>query len=229
MHEFSATNLFFSVVAHECSDTMYCRNCKWSNYCFGCIWLVNQKYCIFNKQYTKDEYEKEVAKVITRMQATWERWHFLDPIVSPFSYNVTLAQETYPLTKEEALARWCKRQDKEYPINVPEGIEKIDASELPKEIGQVDDTVLDKALICEVSGKPFRIIKPELEFYRKHALPLPTKHPDVRHQERIAKRPGRELYLRTCDKTWEEILSVYPQSVPFEVYSQSAYEKEVYG
>lgn len=30
----------------------------------------------------------------------------------------------------------------------------------------------------------FRIIKPKLDFYRKHGISLPTKHPDIRHTER---------------------------------------------
>jgi hypothetical protein len=47
-------------------------------------------------------------------------------------------------------------------------------------------------------------------FYQKHNLPLPRKHPDVRNEERMGRRPGRTLYLRTCDKTGEKMISVYP-------------------
>ncbi|MDP2670454.1 MAG: hypothetical protein Q8O99_06085 [bacterium] len=52
-----------------------------------------------------------------------------------------------------------------------------------------DDSIINKIILCEVSQKPFRIIKQELEFYRKHDLPLPRKHPELRHQERLAQRP----------------------------------------
>jgi len=45
----------------------------------------------------------------------------------------------------------------------------------------------------------FRIIKEELEFYRKHNLPIPRKHPDDRHKQRISLRLPRKLYTRTCD------------------------------
>jgi hypothetical protein len=37
---------------------------------FGCIGLRNQQYCILNKQYTKEEYEKTVALIIEHMQQT---------------------------------------------------------------------------------------------------------------------------------------------------------------
>ena len=105
----------------------------------------------------------------------------------------------------------------------------IQASDLSGLISEVDDDIANKIILCEVSGKPYRIISQELEFYRSHHIPLPRKHPDVRHQERLDKRPGRTLYLRTCDKTGEEMISVYPQESNLKVYSQLAYQKEVYG
>jgi hypothetical protein len=55
------------------------------------------------------------------------------------------------------------------------------------------------------------IQKAELEFYRKHNLPIPRKHPDMRHEERMKLRPGRTLYLRTCDCCGKEMLSVYAE------------------
>jgi hypothetical protein len=55
-------------------------------------------------------------------------------------------------------------------------------------------------VICEVSGKPFRIIKQELEFYRKHNLPIPHRHPDVRHTDRMKLRNPRKLRDRKCNK-----------------------------
>jgi len=90
--------------------------------------------------------------------------------------------------------------DQEYPINIPKDAKLIQAKDLPQDISVIGDDILDKVLICEVSGKPFRIIKPELEFYRKHNLPLPHRHPDVRHMERMALRNPRKLFDRKCDK-----------------------------
>jgi len=50
-----------------------------------------------------------------------------------------------------------------------------------------------------VSKKPFRIIKEELDFYRKYNLPIPRLHPDQRHLERMKLRNPRNLYTRICD------------------------------
>jgi hypothetical protein len=144
------------------------------------------------------------------MQKTWERGEFFHPSLSPFSYNETIANIYYPVDKSQASVLWYARQDKDYQINIPDNMERIETHLLPFSIEEVDDSILNKAIICEVSWRPFRLQKAELEFYRKHKLPIPRKHPDVRHEERMKIRPGRTLYLRTCDKCKKEILSVYP-------------------
>ncbi|MEI8092151.1 MAG: hypothetical protein WCG98_08400 [bacterium] len=41
-------------------------------------------------------------------------------------------------------------------------------------------------------------------------------------------RSERTFYLRACDKTGEEIISVYPPDAEFKVYSQEAYNKAIY-
>jgi hypothetical protein len=45
----------------------YCFNIIASHDCFGCVSLKNKEYCILNKQYTKEEYEKLVPKIIEHM------------------------------------------------------------------------------------------------------------------------------------------------------------------
>ena len=39
---------------------------------FGCVGLKNKQYCILNKQYTKEEYETLVVRIIQQMQQTGE-------------------------------------------------------------------------------------------------------------------------------------------------------------
>jgi hypothetical protein len=77
-----------------CVSCYYCYECRSCESCFGCIGLRNQSYCIFNKQYSKEDYEKEVAKIITHMILTGERGEFFHPSLSPFGYNETVAQSS---------------------------------------------------------------------------------------------------------------------------------------
>ena len=44
------------------------------------------------------------------------------------------------------------------------------------------------------------ITKQEINFYIKHNLPLPTKHPNVRHSERFAKTNFTTMHLTHCDE-----------------------------
>ena len=134
------------------------------------------------------------------MQKTGERGEGFTSSISPFGYNETLAQEYFPLNKEKALIAGYTWMDQEYPINISEHMQTMNAQDLPDTISDVSDDIINKAIVCEVTRKPFRIIKSELEFYRKHNLPLPRKHPNQRHLERMQLRNPRKLRDRQCSK-----------------------------
>jgi len=125
---------------------------------------------------------------------------FFPPSLSPFGYNETVAMEYYPLTKEEALSKGFNWSDYEPP---PPKVEKIlnqeQMKKLPDNIKDIPDDILNWALTCEVTNKPYRIIKQELQFYREHNLPIPRRHPDQRHKDRMALRNPRKLWNRQCD------------------------------
>ncbi|MDP2669608.1 MAG: hypothetical protein Q8O99_00960 [bacterium] len=134
------------------------------------------------------------------MQKTGEWGNFFNPSASPFPYNDTDAYERFPETKETIEAYGWKRVDqqatafsgKEY---TPLAIENYVIAEQQKEL-------LTGVLVCEVTKKPFKIIKQEFDFYLKFLLPIPKKHPQQRYLERIQKwRLPKTLYERTCTKT----------------------------
>ena len=206
--------------------TMLCVG--WSNNLFWCVGLRNKQYCIFNKQYTKDEYEKTVANIITHMQETGERGEFFHPSLSPFGYNETVAQEYFPLSKEATLAQWYQWSDYSSDPKIPAWAIILTWDQIPNDIATVTDDILKQVIICEISKRPFMIQKAELEFYRKHNLPLPRRHPDVRHEERMKLRPGRTLYLRNCDQCNRTMLSVYDKEYDWKVYCEHCYQKEVF-
>ncbi|MFA6992581.1 MAG: hypothetical protein WC269_04885 [Candidatus Gracilibacteria bacterium] len=83
-------------------DLIYCGQCT-NNVgdCFGCVGLKNARYCILNKQYTKEEYEELVPKIIEHMRQTGEWGKFFPMEDSPFSYDETVASEFYPISVEE--------------------------------------------------------------------------------------------------------------------------------
>lgn len=66
-------NLIFTLYCGECSNLAYSAYCQYSKNLFACVGLKHKEYCIFNKQYTKKEYEELVPKIIEYMMTTKER------------------------------------------------------------------------------------------------------------------------------------------------------------
>lgn len=104
---------FNFVVMGGGSDLYYCmESYNGTQNCFGCIGMRKGQYCILNKQYPKEEYEKLVARIIEHMQKTGEWGEYFPHSLSPFAYNDTVAFRDQPLSKEEVLAKgWCWREE----------------------------------------------------------------------------------------------------------------------
>lgn len=197
----------------NCFDTHYSlmcvNNCK---NCFGCVGLKKGEYCILNKQYTKEEYEKLMPKIIESMISDNTWGEFFPVNLSPFAYNETMAQEYYPLTEDEVKKEYLAQK-----IIVPE------------KIAEVDESICDEILACQKSGRNFKIQKTELAFYKKMHLPIPKFCPDERHYARLKFRNPRKLYQRKCEKCATDIKTTFSPDRPEKVYCEKCYIEEVYG
>ena len=229
--------IFCSTCWAWCNNVIYCDSCYTCKNCFWSTWLRNKEYCILNKQYTKEQYNSLVPKIIEHMQKTWEWWEFFLASISPFWYNETVAQEYFPLNPplvplnkgenlNEVKVGGFNRSDYEEPF--PKVDKIIKASDLPNDIKDIPDDILNRAIECEVTKKPFKIIKQELDFYRKHNLPIPRRHPDQRHLDRMKLRNPRKLFDRKCDKCWIDIKTTYSPDRSEIVYCEKCYNEEVY-
>jgi len=83
----------------------YSSNCQSCSYIFGCSGLKHQSYCIFNKQYTKEEWETIVQQIIKKMQNEGTWGEFFDPKYALFAYNESHAMDKMPISREEALGK----------------------------------------------------------------------------------------------------------------------------
>ncbi|MDD4287607.1 MAG: hypothetical protein PHN33_04645 [Candidatus Peribacteraceae bacterium] len=210
----------------HCRDLLYCEYCYFCKDCFGCVGLKRKQYCVFNVQYTKEEYESLVPRIVEHMKGTGEWGLYFPPSLSPFGYNESLAYEYLPLTKEGAQARgfyWRDIEEKKLTVS-----KTISADTLPDRIEDVHDDVVDWAILCERTGRPFRILKQELDFYRRQKIPVPRLHPDERYDRRLALRNPRKLWKRACMKCQKEIQTTYAPDRPEIVYCEECYLKEVY-
>ncbi len=217
-------NVNFCLYVFNSNNLLYCESCFGSQNCFGCVGLRNKKYCIFNKQYPQEEYEALVPKIIEHMRKTGEWGEFFPHTISPHAYNETVANEYYPLSKEEVLRRGFKWKEIE-AITAPTTGNLV---EVPENINDTGDDICDKVLTCEKCSKRYKILKHELDFYRKMKVPAPKKCPDCRYFARLALRPQRKLFDRNCMKCGKDMKSVYTEQRPEIVYCEECYLKEVY-
>jgi len=55
-------HLLFCTNCETCRDSYFLLNCRNCSDCFGCANLVGKSHCLFNEQYSKEEYEKKLKE-----------------------------------------------------------------------------------------------------------------------------------------------------------------------
>jgi hypothetical protein len=181
------------------SNLTYCIFCVHCSDCFGCFGLRNARYCILNRQYSKDDYRQLVSRIISHMERTREWGEFFPAKLSPFAYNETHAFEYLPLSEAEARKRGLSWIDEDIRDSAGERREDCkNYSSLPPRSLDVTFDQLQHPLKCAQTGLPYRVIRQEFKFLQEHKLPIPNMHWKPRHKARLAKRAPRKLFDRNC-------------------------------
>lgn len=215
------SNYGFSTYAWSSTDILYsdlvtnCRNL------FGCTNMKRTEFCILNRQYTESQYFELKDRLIAHMKKTGE-WGQFPPIQhSVFPYNSTVAQDNFPMTKEQALKIGCRWQDEETR-------DPAAAEEIPESINAVDDSILQKTLVCRHTGRPYRIIPKELAFYRRLGIPLPRHAPETRNEIRLKRRKTLVQSDRVCAKCGVGVKTVWDIESAQSVLCHSCYLQSTY-
>lgn len=218
-------------------DCRYAENCFSCDSVFGCVALNKQKYCILNKQYSKEEYETLTAQIIAHMKKTGEWGEFFPATISPFAYNETVAQHYFPMTKDEVRAkgwRWYDREARNYGVTMPH-------ENMPQSIAETDDSILKEVISCSsqdtdeakalhtACATAFKITPDELMLHRKMNMPLPEQCFPCRFRDRLNKRTPRRLWHRKCmnEGCSNEFETSYAPEGSEIVYCESCYQNAV--
>ena len=245
---------------YECWDggidfeySMFCG--KKANHTFGSISVKSGDYVILNKRYSREEFYKlrdEIRKHMDEMPyidskgRIYRYGEFFPPEFSPFAYNDTITPEHFPLSKEEILsygAKWYEVPKNEYAVSTQ-------AEELPDDIHDVTNEILNKIISCEKCQRAYKIIPEELQFLKQHNFPIPHYCINCRHESRISQRNKSKLYKRQCccdgghssnnkynntiehfhgtDKCQNEFETSYSPDRPEIVYCEKCYQQEIY-
>lgn len=235
-------NNFSCITVYSSSNCSYCFTCQASSNLFGCIGLRGKEYCILNKQYSKEDFFELKSKIIKQMnnkpylglnKRIYKYGEFFPSELSPFCYNETIAQEYFPLTKEEALQqgyKWKDREERNYQID-------IENKDIPDDIKDINDDIINKVIECAHKGEcnqqcteAFKIIPDELQFYKRMNIPIPHLCPNCRHYERLSQRNPLKLWHRTCMKEGchNEFETSYSPDRSEIIYCERCYQNEVY-
>jgi len=250
-HGFGGSNGAFGVRNFNNQDARYNEECHECKNIFGCEGLRKKSYCILNKQYTKEEYEKLIPKIIGHItdmpyidetKKIYKYGEFFPAELSPFSYNETIAQEYFPLTKQEAIERgynWQDIEQRNYKIDIKN-------ENIPDNIDDAKEDIVNKTIACAHGGQckdqcteAFKITSEEFKFYKRMNLPLPRLCPNCRHYARIGQRNPLKLWDRTCmcdkknhfhgeEKCVIEFKTTYAPDRPEIVYCERCYQQEIY-
>ena len=217
-------NVIGSWGCQACRELRYCFSIERSENCFGCDGLRDARYCILNKEYSDGDYKKLRDQIVKQMEQDGSYGSYFPPKLAFFAYNETLAQENYPLSKEEAIAQGFRWEE---DIPRTKGKETMQPDRIPDHIKDVPDSIIKEVLKCTGCGFNYRLIQPELEFYRKMLIPVPRKCFNCRHLDRLRRRGPFKLYSRKCAKCSKKIQTTYAPERPEIVYCEQCYQKEV--
>ena len=219
-------HIIFSHCMVNCTDAYYSDNCANCHNIFACEGLKSAEYCILNKQYTKEEYEALLPKVIEHMKKTGEWGWFYPKQMLPFAYNESIVNEYFPMTKEEALAKGYRWED---DIPRTKGQTTISYEELPKNPKLFSNELTEQVLECRTCKCNYRLTTQEVTFYKRVGVSIPGECFNCRHERRMASRNVRTLFKGFCAKCNAEFETSYNenQQNEFKIYCESCYTREV--
>ena len=202
----------------------YIDLCKEVEYCFGCVGLRNKKYCILNKQYEKEEYEKLKTQIISDMEKRGEYGKFLPYSMGIGFYNLSNGIVYFPDTKKEEILKNGGYWSEEDLLQT----EGIPSSQLPDSITETLADISTQAIICPETKYRFNISAGEYEFHKRKNLALPRTHFDYRIMKRMKKMAVIESFPYKCFYCKRDIMAYYPPEWGYErIACEECYKQNI--
>ncbi len=199
------------------SNTWYCSLMHQCHNCFGSIGCRKKKYVILNKQYSKEDYEKTLSKLITHMQETGEWGKHFPMANAMFNYNESEAFDYYPMNKDAAISEGLLWHDEDKQEFAPANLE------LPDSINETGEAVTEAMLACKDCGRNYKVLPNELKKYQQVSTPVPRTCMNCRFDDHRNRRNPQELHDRNCMKCQQPVKSSYAEERPETIYCETCY------
>ena len=221
-------------------DIEYSKSLVGCSDCFGSISLRNKKYCILNKEYSKEEYYFLREKIIDHMEKmpymssqknpstgsgqVYKYGEFFPIEFSPHAYNNSFANFLFPEEKSNIGKglKWHDHFFDKYPIT-------MDFSKMPDNIKDTDEKILEEVIQCSSCPRGYKIVEQELNLAKKLNVPLSRQCPFCRIEDMIKKWVSNMKQVdRICDKCSIDFMTHYSKEDAPIIYCKSCYQQEVY-
>jgi hypothetical protein len=192
--KFFSEYVYASSTITQSSHVFYSYNLVNCMYCIGCVGLINRSHCIYNEQYSPEEWFELATKIFESMQKEGTFGRFFPSTMNPFYFNDTVASFVDDsFSQEEVTKAGFLWRTETIRADIPPGSEVISTAELEKfeSMGKngwaIDPEVLKK-VVKDPNGNLYRITFIEREFLLRYELPLPRTHWADRMRQAIGMR-----------------------------------------
>jgi len=166
-------------VINNCIDVEYCNGCYDCEHCFACVGLRRKKFCIFNNQYSEQEYWQKLDELKTTVLARGEYGEF--PLMN-FSGQYWKNSATVQMYGADE--NICRALGADFFEAAASGAEGPDSQVVLSELAEIDsngqNSLADKVFLDPVAKRRFRFLKPELQLYQQLNIAPPKQHPTAR-------------------------------------------------
>ncbi len=202
----TSQNVLFGLsIVTDCINVEYCNSCYDCEYCFGCIGLRKKKYCIFNKQYTEEEYWETLDKIKCKMLEDGEYGDMPPLKFSTQHWAGSGAAFVLGMTEEEARqlgANMFNPTDKgaEGPEVDPDSIKSVDT--IPD---KADESMVGVPYLDQEFGRRFAYIAPEIKLLNDLGVAPSRRHPTARIHDLYNEMNYAVYEEATCKKCAKDI------------------------
>ena len=212
-------NVKFSDKCIDSQNLEYCLQCINCEDCFGCIGLNRKRFCIFNTQYTEEEYWPLVDRIKCLMLERGEYGEFLPAKMAHDTFELGGAVLYYGAPPE--FGTWIDGHDFEPESSGAVGDELSDDQKL-HDVSLIPDSIDEMAeekwkgipFYDPVQKRRFAFTPQEIAFYRKHNLGPSRQHFIARIWDLYRSSNTGKLEDKACAKCGNGILVAYNAKYP---------------
>ncbi|MBI4598778.1 hypothetical protein HY734_01110 [Candidatus Uhrbacteria bacterium] len=206
----------------------YCIQCADCRFCFGCIGLKRKEYCMFNVQYSEEEYWRKVDELKCSMLERGEYGHFF-PTAFATCY-----------VPENGAALWCgatpgdlaRLGGNAFDPNAEGATVKTafdpsamrSVSDIPDSIGDLGDDWAGVPIYDAEAKRSFSFLKHEIELYRALRIAPPNRHFIPRFIEAATAGQAVAFEKRACANCSKPLtVSACPRYPDRRIYCRECY------